>query len=54
MGLVGAEVPGELHEAAVDVVLGAGLPDLQLQNIDKPVRKPTVTLRGLVELPATW
>lgn len=30
------------------------LPNLELDNIDKPDWKPTVTLRGLSALPATW
>jgi cytochrome P450 len=32
----------------------ARLPDLELDNIDHPRWKPTITLRGLTELPAHW
>ncbi|MDZ7827021.1 MAG: cytochrome P450 [Gammaproteobacteria bacterium] len=35
-------------------VLFERLPDLELEEIDAPKRKPTITLRGLTELPARW
>ncbi|MCC5886328.1 MAG: cytochrome P450 [Gammaproteobacteria bacterium] len=35
-------------------VLFERLPSLQLEDVDAPVRKPTITLRGLERLPARW
>lgn len=35
-------------------VLFERLPRLELENVDAPDRKPTITLRGLKQLPARW
>lgn len=35
-------------------VLFERLPELTLENVDAPARKPTITLRGLETLPARW
>lgn len=43
-----------LEVAEALTLLFQRLPDLQLQNIDQPDWKDTITLRGLKTLPATW
>ena len=50
---LGAQLP-RLEAAEAFPALLARLPKLQLQNLDAPAWRTTITLRGLKTLPATW
>lgn len=50
---LGAQL-ARIEVAEALTILLTRLPKLELANIDAPVWKDTITLRGLVELPAEW